>query len=176
VGTASGSRSLAAPTRRAPAPSVDVHRPRGLASCRAPRHCRLSTPPSSSLDATVVTRRRRRVTSFAFPSGGAPTGASLHLRLPLRRRRPRHERRQRAHFAAVAAQCSRWSARREAEERQAPPVSNQSTYPCGCRSRELCNLPDLPSAYRGAFPSPWVVGCVPGCLPIAMHPTYFLTS
>jgi hypothetical protein len=44
----------------------------------------------SSLDAAVVTRRRRRVTSFAFPSGGAPTGASLHLRLPLRRRRPRH--------------------------------------------------------------------------------------
>ena len=38
----------------------------------------------SSLDAAVVTRRRRRVTSFAFPSGGAPTGASLHLRLPLR--------------------------------------------------------------------------------------------
>ena len=25
---------------------------------------------------------RRRVTSFAFPSEGAPTGASLHLRLP----------------------------------------------------------------------------------------------
>ena len=44
----------------------------------------------SSLDAAVVTRRRRRVTSFAFPSGGAPTGASLHLdRLPLQRRRPR---------------------------------------------------------------------------------------
>ena len=41
----------------------------------------------SSLDAAVVTRRRHRVTSFAFPSGGAPTGASLHLRLPLRRRR-----------------------------------------------------------------------------------------
>ncbi len=39
----------------------------------------------SSLDAAVVTRRRRRVTSFAFPSRGAPTGASLHLRLPLRR-------------------------------------------------------------------------------------------
>ena len=47
---------------------------RRLASCRAPRHCRLSTPPSR----------------FAFPSGGAPTGASLHLdRLPLQRRRPR---------------------------------------------------------------------------------------
>ena len=31
----------------------------------------------SSLDAAVVTRRRRRVTSFAFPSGGgAPAGAS----------------------------------------------------------------------------------------------------
>ena len=42
----------------------------------------------SSLDAAVVTRRRHRVTSFAFPSGGAPAGASLHLRLPLRRRRP----------------------------------------------------------------------------------------
>ena len=41
----------------------------------------------------VVTRRRRRVTSFAFPSGGAPTGASLHLVTstdsPLQRRRPR---------------------------------------------------------------------------------------
>ena len=36
----------------------------------------------SSLDAAVVTRRRHRVTSFAFPSGGAPAGASLHLRLP----------------------------------------------------------------------------------------------
>jgi hypothetical protein len=43
----------------------------------------------SSLDAAVVTRRRHRVTYFAFPSGGAPAGASLHLRLPLRRRRPR---------------------------------------------------------------------------------------
>jgi hypothetical protein len=43
----------------------------------------------SSLDAAVVTRRRHRVISFAFPSGGAPAGASLHLRLPLRRRRPR---------------------------------------------------------------------------------------
>ena len=55
---------------------------RRLASCRAPRHCRLATPP-------FVTRRRRRVTSFAFPSGGAPsTGASLHLdrALPLQRR------------------------------------------------------------------------------------------
>jgi len=30
----------------------------------------------SLLDTVVVTRRRRRVTSFAFPSGGAPTGAS----------------------------------------------------------------------------------------------------
>ena len=57
----------------------ESHHSRRLASCRAPRHCRLSTP-----------RRRRRVTSFAFPSGGAPTGASLHLdRLPLQRRRPR---------------------------------------------------------------------------------------
>ena len=43
----------------------------------------------SSLDAAVVTRRRHRVTYFAFPSGGAPAGASLHLRLPLRRRRTR---------------------------------------------------------------------------------------
>jgi len=42
----------------------------------------------SSLDAAIVTRRRRRMTSFAFPSGGAPTGASLLLRRPLRRRRP----------------------------------------------------------------------------------------
>jgi hypothetical protein len=42
----------------------------------------------SSFDAAIVTRRRRRMTSFAFPSGGAPMGASLHLRRPLRRRRP----------------------------------------------------------------------------------------
>ena len=42
----------------------------------------------SSFDAAIVTRRRRRMTSFAFPSGGAPTGASLHLRRPLPRRRP----------------------------------------------------------------------------------------
>jgi len=41
----------------------------------------------SSLDAAAVARRRHRVTSFASPSGGAPAGASLHLRLPLRRRR-----------------------------------------------------------------------------------------
>ena len=47
----------------------------------------------SSLDAAVVTRRRHRVTSFAFPSGGAPAGASLHLRLPLRRRPRRRVRR-----------------------------------------------------------------------------------
>ena len=60
----------------------ESHHSRRLASCRAPRQCHL--------DAAVVTRRRRRVTSFAFPSGGAPTGASLHLdRLPLQRRRPR---------------------------------------------------------------------------------------
>ena len=50
------------------------------------------TTTLSSLDAAVVTRRRRRETSFAFPwGGGAPTGASLHLRPPLRRRRPRRE-------------------------------------------------------------------------------------
>ena len=42
----------------------------------------------SSFDAAIVTRRRRRMTFFAFPSGGAPMGASLHLRRPLRRRRP----------------------------------------------------------------------------------------
>ena len=35
----------------------------------------VATTPSF-LDTVVVTRRRRRVTSFAFPSGGAPTGAS----------------------------------------------------------------------------------------------------
>jgi len=44
--------------------------------------------PRDTLDAAAVARRRHRVTSFAFPSGGAPAGASLHLRLPLRRRRP----------------------------------------------------------------------------------------
>jgi hypothetical protein len=91
VGTASGSRSLAAPTGRAPASSVDVHRPRGLARpppavcCRAAASQAAGKLPCattlSSLDAAVVTRRRRRVTSFAFPLGGAPTGASLHLRL-----------------------------------------------------------------------------------------------
>ena len=58
----------------------------------------------SSLDAAVVTRRRRRVTSFAFPSGGAPTGASLHLdRLPLQRRRPRAPSMQTAPTAARAS-------------------------------------------------------------------------
>ena len=42
---------------------------------------------------TVVSRRRRRHATaassdlFCVPFGGAPTGASLHLRLPLRRRR-----------------------------------------------------------------------------------------
>ena len=45
----------------------------------------------SSLDAAVVTRRRRRVTFLRSLRGGAPTGASLPLRLPLRRRRPRRE-------------------------------------------------------------------------------------
>ena len=49
---------------------------RRLASCRAPRKLPCATT-LSSLDAAVVTRRRRRVTSFALPSGGAPTGASL---------------------------------------------------------------------------------------------------
>ena len=43
----------------------------------------LCTRTLSSFDAAVVTRRRRRVTFFAFPSGGAPTGASRHLRLAL---------------------------------------------------------------------------------------------
>jgi hypothetical protein len=33
-------------------------------------------PAASSLDTVVVKRRWRRVISFAFPSGGAPTGAS----------------------------------------------------------------------------------------------------
>ena len=79
VGTASGSRSVAAPTGRAPAPSVDAHRPRGLARpppavcCRAAGSQAAGKLPVattlSSLDAAVVTRRRRRVTSFAFPSG-----------------------------------------------------------------------------------------------------------
>ena len=32
---------------------------------------------ASLLDTVVVTRRRRRMASFAFPSGGAPTSASL---------------------------------------------------------------------------------------------------
>ena len=41
------------------------------AACKLP----VATIPSS-LDPVVVTRQRRRVTSFAFPSGGAPTGAS----------------------------------------------------------------------------------------------------
>ena len=47
---------------------------------------------------TVVSRRRRRHATaasrdfFCVPfGGGAPTGASLHLRPPLRRRRPRRE-------------------------------------------------------------------------------------
>ena len=74
-----GTRARAVTMATVRPPSLLNHS-RRLASCRAPRQCHL--------DAAVVTRRRRRVTSFAFPSGGAPTGASLHLRLPLRRRRP----------------------------------------------------------------------------------------
>ena len=60
---------------------------RRLASCRAraPRHCRLSTPPSSR-DGGV-----ERLLLRSLGGGGAPTGASLHLRPPLRRRRPRRE-------------------------------------------------------------------------------------
>ena len=42
------------------------------AGSQSPRYRRYS----SLLDTVVVTRRWRRVTSFAFPSGGAPTGAS----------------------------------------------------------------------------------------------------
>ena len=67
---------------------------------------------ADAADAAVVTRRRRRVTSFAFPSGGAPTGASLHIdRLPLQRRRPRRRvcrlRRLRpALLPALPASCS----------------------------------------------------------------------
>ena len=63
---------------------------RRLASCRAPRKLPCATT-LSSLDAAVVTRRRRRVTSIALPSGGAPTGASLRTstEVPLQRRRPR---------------------------------------------------------------------------------------
>ena len=34
----------------------------------------------SSLDAAIVMRRRRRMTSFAFPSGGAPDNASCSVR------------------------------------------------------------------------------------------------
>ena len=76
-----GTRARAVTMATVRPPSLLNHS-RRLASCRAPRQCHL--------DAAVVTRRRRRVTSFAFPSGGAPTGASLHLdRLPLQRRRPR---------------------------------------------------------------------------------------
>ena len=43
-----------------------------MATVRPPlllNHPRLCATSLSSLDAAVVTRRRRRVTSFAFPSG-----------------------------------------------------------------------------------------------------------
>jgi hypothetical protein len=43
--------------------------------------------PPSSRDGGVECRLLLRI--FCVPFGGAPTGASLHLRLPLQRRRPR---------------------------------------------------------------------------------------
>ena len=63
---------------------------RGCATVRPPSLLRITPLPGGWQAAvrhdTVVSRRRcrrrRRVTFFAFPSGGAPTGASLHLRLP----------------------------------------------------------------------------------------------
>ena len=58
-------------TRRANPGILKWWQVRLLASCRTPRHGGYSTP-------SLVTRRRRRVTSFAFPSGGAPTGASAN--------------------------------------------------------------------------------------------------
>ena len=58
-------------TRRANPGILKWWQVRRLASCRTPRHGGYSTP-------SLVTRRRRRVTSFAFPSGGAPTGASAN--------------------------------------------------------------------------------------------------
>ena len=201
VGTASGSRSLAAPTGRAPAPSVDAHRPRGLARpppavcCRAAGSQAAGKLPVattlSSLDAAVVTRRRHRVTSFAFPSGGAPSGASLHLRLPLRRRRPRHERRQRAHFADVAGAGSAHggqpgerprSARRPQSATNLPTpggvgVANCATYPTYRQPTVVL------SRVRGTPGVLWVPGsssrvrvtCVPGswaawCLCTYLHP------
>ena len=62
-------------TRRANPGILKWWQVRRLASCRTPRHGGYSTP-------SLVTRRRRRVTSFAFPSGGAPTGASLQSTPP----------------------------------------------------------------------------------------------
>ena len=108
---------------------------------------------------TVVSRRHRRHATaassdfFCVPFGGRaigrvstpPTPSATTAAAP---RAPATRPLRRCRWCR---QCSRWSARREAEERQAPAVSNQSTYPWGCRSRELCNLPDLPSAYRGSL-------------------------
>ena len=50
------------------------------------------TTTLSSLDAAVVIATAASRDFFCVPfGGGAPTGASLHLRPPLRRRRPRRE-------------------------------------------------------------------------------------
>ena len=81
---AAGSPTHAIAGTRARAVTMATDRPPSLLNHS--RRLALKLPCAttlSSLDAAVVTRRRRRVTSFAFPSGGAPTGASLHLdRLP----------------------------------------------------------------------------------------------
>ena len=67
-----GTRARAVTMATVRPPSLLNHS-RRLASCRGPCATTLS-----SLDAAVVTRRRRQVTSFAFPSGGARQRARLY--------------------------------------------------------------------------------------------------
>jgi len=106
----------------------------------------------SSLDAAVVTRRRHRVTYFAFPSGGAPAGASLHLRLPLRRRRPRRRVR-RLHLR-----------HRLRRLRPAIPASsaNLSAETCNWASDANCN--DCVRPRLGVPPGPGPTARVPLCI------------
>ena len=67
-----GTRARAVTMATVRPPSLLNHS-RRLASCRGPCATTLS-----SLDAAVVTRRRRQVTSLAFPSGGARQRARLY--------------------------------------------------------------------------------------------------
>jgi len=106
----------------------------------------------SSLDAAVVTRRRHRVTYFAFPSGGAPAGASLHLRLPLRRRRPRRRVR-RLHLR-----------HRLRRLRPAIPASSANLRAETCNWASDANCNDCVRPRLGVPPGPGPTARVPLCI------------